>query len=731
MRNRLDSDQASRDSWGPQGQGCCVRDRHGSQREASPTPLSSCWPVVAAPPHGMFGLPAALLPSTNGRFPRPSRLWFSGISSCKPTLLSGDTQRFVFFLRVAGPCSRKSFMSVSSGRAVSCPRVAGPCNHKPFKSTSPSRAVSCSRVVGPCNRKPSRSTSPSRNFSHPRVAGPCNHKPFRSTPPSRAASCLRVAGPCNRKPYRSTSPSRAVASQIALSRESPGPPGFRRLWLSRSRARGSPCSSCSARRDSCVRVSGPCALRPVSATAVPDRIPRTPRLNSPRRLWFSGSCSCKPALLSEETQRFVSRPPGGHYHDGSNGFKTKSSGKAAPLDFDTMSPGRYEPAEVSSSKLSSCYNLRRVCAVGPSSAACSTEPAHLHDTAGTFEARPASSPLPDPPKLLGFRAYGLSLAARIVGTRGTFGAFLASTLQLSQDTPPGPAQALFPLPAPFPGCFQHIPSAKSSRVRSRLAVRRVAHVAAMACNFLFAGMLPPPLQLLCRRPNRSQTKAIRYIVSLCRACGAVEPFAVSSAGRRSANLHSGLTGLSELLTWVGPGTDPYGPLFHGAAPGSSATTGPLDPTSSSPPPVPKDRSEDGPAKHQPPTSSPLRPCSLNAERLKKTGRGHWDPVPFLDGEPDLAIACLEPDVLLYGGSPPNNLLFLKEDYGDQVSPGDAVRMFNCYKNEVSDRQIGDRRSRNFRERALKGPSVGLPCGPALLGLALNPKTSTCRVCVCV
>ena len=419
-----------------------------------------------------------------------------------------------------------------------------------------------------------------------------------------------------------------------------------------------------------------------------------------------------------------------------------------------MSPGRYEPAQEPSSKLSSCYNSRRVCAVGPSSAVCSTEPAHLHDTAGTFEGRPASSPLPDPPKLLGFRAYGLSLAVRIVGTRGTFGAFLASTLQLSQDLPPGPAQALFPLPAPFPGCFQHIPSAKSSRVRSRLAVRRVAHVAVMACNFLFPGMLPPPLQLLRRRPNRSQTKAIRYVVSLCRACGAVEPFAVSSAGRRSANLHSGLTGLSELLTWVGPGTDPYGPLFHGAAPGSSATTGPLDPTSSSQPPVPTDRSEDGPAKRQPTTSSPLRPySSLNAERLKITGRGHWDPVPFLDGEPDLAIACLEPDVLLYGGSPPlsevpsldredpaqvaalarkwdgNNLLFLKEDYGDQVSPGDAVRMFNCYKNEVSDRQIGDRRSRNFRERALKGPSVGLPCGPALLGLALDPKTSTCRVCV--
>ena len=66
------------------------------------------------------------------------------------------------------------------------------------------------------------------------------------------------------------------------------------------------------------------------------------------------------------------------------------------------------------------------------------------------------------------------------------------------------------------------------------------------------------------------------------------------------------------------------------------------------------------------------------------------------------------------------LLYLKESYDDQVDPDDAVRVFNAYKNESCDRQIGDRRSRNYRERRLQGPSSLLPCGPALLGIRVDP-----------
>ena len=53
---------------------------------------------------------------------------------------------------------------------------------------------------------------------------------------------------------------------------------------------------------------------------------------------------------------------------------------------------------------------------------------------------------------------------------------------------------------------------------------------------------------------------------------------------------------------------------------------------------------------------PLRPYSgLNAGRLKISGKANWDPVPFLDDDPDLCMAFLEPDVLLYGGEPPSEV----------------------------------------------------------------------------
>ena len=102
----------------------------------------------------------------------------------------------------------------------------------------------------------------------------------------------------------------------------------------------------------------------------------------------------------------------------------------------------------------------------------------------SFGGDPGLPPSPSTtPPLLSLKAFGLSSASRIVRARGCFGAFLLSTLHLLQELPPAPAQALFPLPVPFPGCFQRVPSAKGSRARSRVALR-VTHVAVMACNFL-------------------------------------------------------------------------------------------------------------------------------------------------------------------------------------------------------------------------------------------------------
>ena len=45
------------------------------------------------------------------------------------------------------------------------------------------------------------------------------------------------------------------------------------------------------------------------------------------------------------------------------------------------------------------------------------------------------------------------------------------------------------------------------------------------------------------------------------------------------------------------------------------------------------------------------------------------------------------------------------------------KIFNIWKNEGQDRQIGDRRSVNAQERSISGPSSQLPCGSSLLNLS--------------
>ena len=58
-----------------------------------------------------------------------------------------------------------------------------------------------------------------------------------------------------------------------------------------------------------------------------------------------------------------------------------------------------------------------------------------------------------------------------------------------------------------------------------------------------------------------------------------------------------------------------------------------------------------------------------------------------------------------------------------------MRIFNCYKNQSCDGQIGDGRGRNYAERALTTPSVTLPATLSLLGLYCLPATCALRVCV--
>ena len=141
----------------------------------------------------------------------------------------------------------------------------------------------------------------------------------------------------------------------------------------------------------------------------------------------------------------------------------------------------------------------------------------------------------------------------------------------------------------------------------------------------------------------------------------------------------------------------------------------------------------------PRTSSPTnRPRQI---RMQISGRGLWDPLPFLP--PDLQMAYAEPRSLLFGGLPgpevfpdcsredtaetlklallwsSQGLLHL-EPFDADLHPSSYTRIFAAKKSSGKLRQIGDRRGPNFAEARLPGPSRWLPTGEVLTGLSCLP-----------
>ena len=180
-------------------------------------------------------------------------------------------------------------------------------------------------------------------------------------------------------------------------------------------------------------------------------------------------------------------------------------------------------------------------------------------------------------------------------------------------------------------------------------------------------------------------------------------------------LDARLRELSEALTRLGPSCNPYDRMFQGTS-------------------VPVDTSQ----------AEELRPYrDLDASRLKITGSGSWDPQPFLSEE--LNMAFREPNLLFLPGVRPGSglypkctdkvpeivklaevwdkkdLLFVHRTDRYLSRPFEQVKIFNNYKNETSDRQIGDRRGRNQVEARVCGPSKHMPTGSELCNLFCDPK----------
>ena len=296
-----------------------------------------------------------------------------------------------------------------------------------------------------------------------------------------------------------------------------------------------------------------------------------------------------------------------------------------------------------------------------------------------------------------------NLVTLVFRSRTPFAAFARVSIRLPRDPVISKSPA-FPIPLPCCGVFGRMPSGLSSSKRAKLHFRRALVLIILALNFWWSGGKFIDSELLRRTPSCQQQSIIRRVVCLLQVDGPRIPFPLVSVGRRIPKLVARLCELSEMLTSAGPKANPYDKGFDGrevVVPMQNQAVDELEPYR-----------------------------ALDVSRLKIVGTGHWDPSAFLsDG---LIMAYRNPDCLLFDREPPVDkpkitdpmpevlalaklwdrfgLLCLHEYDIPELFPDEQIKVFNCYKDKLCDRQIGDRRGRNHYERRLEGPSKHLPAG---------------------
>lgn len=275
--------------------------------------------------------------------------------------------------------------------------------------------------------------------------------------------------------------------------------------------------------------------------------------------------------------------------------------------------------------------------------------------------------------------------------------------------------AVLPLPVPYPGIFTGSGPGLSRKRLSTLAKKRLVHVLVIILDYLFLGRFPT-VEELGRQPSPEQRRCLQRLFTFATACGSrSEEFPVAP-GRSGPELIACLDKLERFIEASGLSAFGYGASEKVLGSGDAA--------------VQKRQ------KREHPQLQPYR--SLDVDRLKITGQGKWPLGDYL--ESDLWLAYVEPRSLLHGCDVSHFSLpsFESEDrseylklakrwdelgllhlHEEPVLEGHFCKVFNTFKSEQFDRQIGDRRIPNAREFSAGGPSRHLPTGPHLLGFLLR------------
>ena len=197
--------------------------------------------------------------------------------------------------------------------------------------------------------------------------------------------------------------------------------------------------------------------------------------------------------------------------------------------------------------------------------------------------------------------------------------------------------------------------------------------------------------------------------------GQFPAFLLVRAGRKFHQLDARLGELCQAVTWSGMSSTPYTRDFAGME-------------------IPMDNS----------LYPELEPYhKMDPSKLRLSGTGHWDVTSLLPDQ--LCVPYREPAVLANGLRPPagsypkmtetceelaglaflwdkQNLLYVHSYDIPTYYPEEQVRIFGAMKDAERDRQIGDKRGRNFAEGKVQGPSCSLPSASDLAELRLDRKT---------
>ena len=191
-----------------------------------------------------------------------------------------------------------------------------------------------------------------------------------------------------------------------------------------------------------------------------------------------------------------------------------------------------------------------------------------------------------------------SQVRRILASRTSFSYYLSKTITLCRGSRSGPSTALFPIPVPVMGLWEVGLKKMNSASRKLQAQRKLLHLAVVALNFLHGRSPLSSFGLLQRRPAQHHVEVFARLM----ACVLSNEVTIARCGRKSFQFGAGLKELYQVLREEGLGERSK---YHQLS-------------SDVPVALHNDEAEE---------LRPYRP--LEAARLKITGKGQWDCVPYI------------------------------------------------------------------------------------------------------